>query len=112
VDNPEDGRAAFRRNLVSFVALARAHGAVPILITQAHRAGEKEAFGGEFLAYNELAREVAAATGTPLVDAAPELSGHPEFFVDDVHMNAAGLAALEARLEPALAAALASRGAP
>lgn len=111
VDNPEDGRAAFRRNLLSFVALARAHGATPILITQSHRAGEAAAFSGEFLAYNELVRQVAGETVTPLVDAAPELSGRPEFFVDDVHMNAAGLAALAARVEPAVAAALAARGA-
>lgn len=112
VANPEDGRAAFRRNLVSFVALARAHGAVPVLITQAHRAGEAEAFGGEFLAYNDLVREVAASTGTLLADAAPALSGRPEFFVDDVHMNAAGLAALAERVEPALQAALAGHEAP
>lgn len=109
VANPEDGRAAFRRNLVTFVAVARAHGAAPVLITQSHRQGEAAAFGGEFLVYNELVREVATATGAALADAAPELSGRPELFVDEVHMNAAGLAELEKKVGPILSAELARR---
>jgi lysophospholipase L1-like esterase len=109
VANPQDGRAAFRRNLLTFVAVARAHGASPVLITQSHRDGEAAAFGGEFLEYNRLVREVAASTGATLADAAPELSGKPEYFVDEVHMNAAGLAALEKRVGPAISAELARR---
>jgi lysophospholipase L1-like esterase len=110
VVNPEDGRAAFRRNLLTFVAVARAHGVSPILITQSHRQGEAAAFGGEFLEYNRLVRAVAAEQGVPLADAAPELSGRPELFVDEVHMNAAGLAELEQRVGPAISAELARRG--
>lgn len=108
VANPRDGRAAYRRNLLTFVAVARAHGASPVLITQSHRDGEA-AFGGEFLEYNRLVRAVAAETGAALADAAPLLSGRPEYFVDEVHMNAAGLAALEQLVGPILSAELARR---
>lgn len=110
VANPEDGRAAFRRNLVTFVAVARAHGVAPVLITQSHAAGEA-AIGGEFLVYNDLVRAVARETGAALVDAGPLLSGQTRFFVDDVHMNGQGLAELARLVEPVVADELRKRGA-
>lgn len=112
VENPEDGRAAFRRNLLTLLAVARAHGATPLLLTQSHRDGEEGAFRGEFLAYNQLVREVAAEQGALLVDAAPRLSGQARFFVDEVHMNAAGLAELSRLLAPALEREIARREQP
>lgn len=102
VENPEDGRKVFRRNLLTFVATARAHGVLPVLITQSHSSGEGAAFNGEFLVYNDLVRQVAREHSCPLVDAAPLLSGRPDLFVDDVHMNGQGLAELAQLLTPVL----------
>ena len=102
VENPEDGRQIFRRNLITFVATARAHDVLPVLITQSHRGGESAAFRGEFLVYNNIVRQVARENSCPLVDAAPLLSGRPDLFVDDVHMNGKGLAELAKLLTPVL----------
>lgn len=109
VANADEGPAALRRNLTSLIAVARAHGVTPILITQSHRDPEAEAIGGLFLRYNDEVRALAREQTVALVDAAPQLSGQPGFFVDDVHMDAPGIRALTALIAPVLEQTLRER---
>lgn len=72
VDRPErfiEARPGYRNNLELFVAAARTRGATPVLITPVTRRyfenGRVTDMHGE---YDDVVREVAAATKTPLVD--------------------------------------------
>ena len=53
--------------------------------------------------YNEIVREVAAATGALLVDGEDDIPGDPAHFADTVHFTDAGSAAMAARVTRALA---------
>lgn len=70
----ELGFATFRRNLVSIVAVARAHGAEALLATQAVRMGDFERFGSgdaQKLGFERMTRilgEVANERGVPYCD--------------------------------------------
>jgi lysophospholipase L1-like esterase len=52
--------------------------------------------------YNEIVREVAAATGALLIDGENEVPGDPAHFADTVHFTDAGSAAMAARVTRAL----------
>ncbi len=101
----------YRQNLVTLVAVSRAHGAVPVLVTQATawgRGGDEAVgrlawalrFGGSRIEgveavrtverVNEVTRRVARDTNTPLIDLFSALRGGPELFYDDCHFNIAG----------------------
>ena len=108
VRDPERGAALFERNLRSIVAVTRAHGARPLLITQAHADGEARAEDGAFRRYNDVVRRLGAETATPVVDLGASLSGRAELFLDPVHLTAEGVRAIARELEPALAAVLES----
>ncbi len=108
---PAEARAVFVRNLRSLVALARENGIPVILGTQPlepsreywlrHMAYKpynelavyplQEEFVAHHQSYNRALREVAAATGSPLVDNERIFGGRRELFVDFVHYTAAGV---------------------
>ena len=52
--------------------------------------------------YNEIVREVAAATGALLIEGENEIPGDPAHFTDTVHFTDAGSAAMAARVTRAL----------
>ena len=100
----------FRDNLASMVRTSRDHGIAPLLITapSAHRRGaEPPELATRWLrelsdlvplhqTYVAAVREVAAAEGVPLCDAAAHFASHdretlePLFFADGIHFTAAG----------------------
>lgn len=53
--------------------------------------------------YNQIIREVAAAEDVPLVEAAPWLAAHPEYYIDECHFNPAGHARVAAILAEKIA---------
>ena len=57
-----------------------------------------------------ILRSVAAANHVPVIDPVPALAGHPEFFPDGVHPNAAGAAVLAKVVAGALRAAPVAAG--
>jgi lysophospholipase L1-like esterase len=72
IDKPEryvEPRPGYKANLERFIAAAREHGATPILITPVTRRyfenGRVADMHGD---YDDVVREVAAATQTPLID--------------------------------------------
>ncbi|HEU4654402.1 MAG TPA: hypothetical protein VFS47_10465 [Steroidobacteraceae bacterium] len=108
---PQDRLDLFTNDLRDFIALIRASGAEPVLLTHAvrvasppreedlndlyamrvyvPRATEATLAGFEYAAA-ERTREVAAATNVPLVDVAQQLSGRRELFIDLVHFTNEG----------------------
>ena len=107
---PEQGFENFRRNLVSIVAVARADGATPVLLTQALWSPDPTSddlkHGAALLAAHErmtdVVRAVAAERDVPLVDMksfmadavrAQEASGELQtLFTNNVHMTDEGAA--------------------
>lgn len=79
--DPDLGFHSFRRNLVSIVALARAHGCEVLLTTQGTRMGDFERFGSSDLqkqGFERMTRilgEVANERGVPYCDARSVLEG-------------------------------------
>ena len=73
--DPDLGFDAYRRNLVNIVALARAHGAEVLLVTEACRMGDLDRFGSAALQragyerMTQLIKDVAQERGVPLCDA-------------------------------------------
>jgi lysophospholipase L1-like esterase len=104
--------AAFRKNLRSFVALCRAHGIQPVLMTQFNRMTEDEfdtnpiylpykkrleesltsvgAFCESYRKMNEIVREVAKEAGVVLIDLDEEIPKSADLMYDMVHLRAAG----------------------
>lgn len=110
VSNPEYGARTFERNLRSIVALARAHGVRPVLITQAHRELEHEAEGGpDFQRFNDITRQLGRELDVAVVDLAAALSGRSELFIDNVHWTSDGIRAVTAELVEPLSAALSAQ---
>ena len=74
---PEQGFKNFQRNLVSIIAVARAHGAAVLFATQAMRfkdiagADSRECQTASIERMKQIIRDVAAERQVPLVDAAP-----------------------------------------
>lgn len=72
--DPELGFASFRRNLVSIIAVARAHGSEVLLATEAMRVGDFDRFGSRELqraGYERMTRiigEVANERSAPFCD--------------------------------------------
>lgn len=105
------GTEIFRRNLETFIGVARTHGATVALGTQplepsleaflrgmAHKTYNDvvvypphEEFVAHHELYNETIRRVAAETDATLVDNAPLFRERPELFVDFVHYREDGL---------------------
>lgn len=117
----------YERNLTSFVALVRAHGAVPLLVTQPLRIREgqarqmdlgilawwirglqSEAVPAQLERLNDVTRAIAAAQGLPLADAARDVDWTDADFGDAVHYSPAGSAKLAAFLRAPVEAALAA----
>ena len=105
---PDEVAPIFERNLGSIVAVARAHGVVPVLITQAHRDGE--ASGSDFSRLTEVTRRLAIDRRVELVDASAAMSGRRELFLDPVHLTSEGVRELAAVLEGPIAQILDSVG--
>ena len=105
-DPPEQGFKNFQRNLVSIIAIARAHGAQMLLATQAMRfsdiagAASRETQTAAIERMKQIIREIAAERQVPLVDAAPVIeaaaaaqvaAGGPDtIFGHEVHLLDAG----------------------
>ncbi len=124
---------SYRQNLISFIADARAVGAMPVLLTPVTRrsfdAGKAKA---DFPAYSAIVRDVAAQFGVPLIDleslsrqwldevgvdgsrpyflhyAAGEAAAFPEGIADDTHFSELGAR----RIANLVAGGLAASGAP
>jgi hypothetical protein len=112
----------YRLGVEMFVDLARNIGAVPVLVLQArlvHRNNTEEQRDKIRYSYVRLTHpllcqafekidtiihEVAAKKGVKVIGASSRLNGREELFIDHVHLNLAGSAALAALLAPELAA--------
>lgn len=99
--DPEDNFAAssgdaFRANLVSLIAIARAHGAIPVFITQAtdfpnHPLPDhNEIWQRAMEEHTHILESVAREQKVPLIDVRSAMSDRPEYFMDVLHMNARG----------------------
>lgn len=85
------GTGTYRRNLISILGIAAAHGVRAVLTTMpfdAARTGEDLATG--MTQHNAILRELAAERGLPLVDMAAEFPSNRGWFVDEVHVDAEG----------------------
>ena len=97
VDLDERTLRPFRDHLVMLCRLARGYEIRPVLCTMARRQDPGEAspsFVRAFDQQNEAIREIAASEKVALVDLDRELSGRDELFVDMVHTNVKGSAAV------------------
>ncbi|MBI3818060.1 MAG: SGNH/GDSL hydrolase family protein [Planctomycetes bacterium] len=91
---PDEGIAAFSRNIRNMVALARTRSCTPILCTFA-TCRSKQAPGEHTMLdtiarLNDETRAIAAETHSPLVDVAANLNDKSELFADWMHMNDLG----------------------
>ena len=92
------GPEAFRRNLVSMIGLARAHGIQPVLVTFAGKGPDPKTEPGllaGIAAHNRVIGEVAAEYAVTLVDLDRKLSRDGTFASagttpDPVHLNPTG----------------------
>jgi lysophospholipase L1-like esterase len=118
---PDAAVETFERNVRSFIAVARAHGARVLLVTQslrlrAQRAGADTAalqtwIPGlpaaaalhELERFNDVLRRLAAAGEADLADAAREVAWSDDDFIDPMHFTAAGSAKLADYLAPTVA---------
>lgn len=111
----------FRENLELFIQIARAKGAIPVLMTQANRIEDDPAFDtgrGEafsrvyrdlYIRFNETIRATARAHQIALVDLAHEVPASPEYLYDVVHVTGAGSRKIAAAVSKALETLLRSR---
>jgi lysophospholipase L1-like esterase len=87
---------AFERNLVTLVAIARAHGIRPVLLTQAtdfasHPVEHDNAAWNEALReYTTVIERVARELGVDLIDVRAAMSDRAAYFADVLHMTAEG----------------------
>jgi hypothetical protein len=122
-----DAPRVYERNLTSFLAVVRAHGATPLLVTQPLRLREGDArrmdlgilawwirglesekVPGELERLNDVTRAVAAAQGVALADAARDVAWTDADFGDAVHYSPAGSTKLAAFLRGPVESALAA----
>jgi len=97
VENWEDSSSiSFRMNLLTLVAITRAHGAVPVLVTQAtdfaHHPmpAHNDLWARAMEEQTGILRQVAGATGVDLIDVRAAMSDREELFADVLHMSATG----------------------
>jgi lysophospholipase L1-like esterase len=81
----------------AMAAMARAAGVEPALC-QLPPMLNSPTFNADVIALNAMIAELSRANGYLLVDYYTPMAEHPEYFVDGVHPNAAGYAAMEAAL--------------
>lgn len=114
-DTPDPIAAGvFRRNVRSFVTLARANGIRVVLGTQPLQPSEKyflrhmeykpyngvvvyplhEEFVKHHQHYNEVIKQVGVAEGVPVADSASALGSNPKYFIDFIHYSGDGVEAL------------------
>ncbi len=92
------GTAAFRRNLVSMVGMARAHGVTPVLVTFAGKGPDPDSLPGLLAGiaeHNAVIADVSREHGVALIDLDRKLSRDGTFAApggthDQVHLNAKG----------------------
>jgi lysophospholipase L1-like esterase len=82
-------------HLTTICTLSRALGATPVLCTYLYdEQWLRRSRGEEFLAVldriDDTIQDVAEETGAVLVEANDQMKGHPEYFLDDFHLNAEG----------------------
>ena len=88
--------SAFEHNLVTLVAIARAHGIRPVLTTQAtdfasHPVEHDNALWDQALReYTTVVERVARELDVDLIDVRAPMSDRAEYFADVLHMTAAG----------------------
>jgi len=89
------GTDAYRRNLLSMVAVAQAHDVTAVLVSfaadtaHATNEGQPELLAG-IAQHNTITRQVAEQQGAVWIDLASQLPADAGLFVDSVHLNAAG----------------------
>ncbi len=87
---------AFARNLVTLIAVCRAHGITPVFCTQAvdfanhPLKSANDVWRKALSEYSVLIRSLAKKHGVGLVDLAASMSGRREYFADCLHMTAQG----------------------
>lgn len=92
------GTEVFRRNLVSLIGVARAHGIQPALVTLAYSDSDcPSGLAAGIREHNEVIREVCAEQQVPCLDFAPLMEQRPDLWQDAVHVTPAG-AEVKARL--------------
>ena len=88
--------SAFRANLRTLVAIARAHHIEPVLVTQAtdfagHPLKADNPLWRDALAVQTRAvRDIAAETGAMLIDTQAAMNDRTDYFADVLHMSMAG----------------------
>ena len=105
------GPGAFRRNLVSMIGVARAHGVTPVLVSFAAKGPDPAGTPGLLAGvaeHNRVLGEVAAEHGVALVDLDGRLSREGTFASkfgepDPVHLNATGTRAKAAIIAEGIA---------
>ncbi len=87
---------AFRRNLMTLIGIARTHGAIPVLITQAtdfqnHPLPDNNAVWQKAMReHTRIIREVSGNMAVDLIDIRSQMSDKPEYFMDVLHMSPGG----------------------
>ena len=99
-DAPSNWRASsarpFERNLVTLVAIARAHGIRPVLVTQATDFAnhpverDAEVWAEAMREHTAVVDRVAARLEVDRIDVRTAMSDHGEYFADVLHMSAEG----------------------
>jgi PKD repeat protein/lysophospholipase L1-like esterase len=82
----------------SMAQMARAAGIEPVLCELPPMTSDPDYFNPLDVAFNAALADFAITNGYLLVDYYTPMVGHPEYFVDGVHPNAAGYAVMEAAL--------------
>jgi lysophospholipase L1-like esterase len=124
---PDEALATFERNVRSFIALGRSHGARVMLVTQPLRLRSGQAFDAALLEqwipgldgrmaprelerFNDVLRHVAVDEKVELGDAAREVAWEDVDFVDPMHFGSSGSTKLAAYLAAKVAAGPAQVG--
>lgn len=83
----DDLKNAFRKNLLTFIAIARIHEIKPVLMTQASRGTDDDAL---YHAFNDVIRTVALEEKVTLVDLAQRIPAEKTYLYDHYHYTAGG----------------------
>jgi lysophospholipase L1-like esterase len=109
-----EAAAVFRRNLMTFAAIAKAWNITTLIGSQPLQPSEElflihmrekpyndvavypyhEEFVHHYQAFNRIAAEAATNAGVGFVDNAKRLGGNPKYFIDHVHYTKEGIIAL------------------
>lgn len=85
----------YAANLKVFISTARAHGAVPVLLTRPYRESTEQiernpSWRRLVPAYNRTVTDVAKSTDAIVVDVRAAFAGHRELFIDECHFTPEG----------------------